>query len=821
MRIRRFAPFLLAVAWLSVPTPARAAPPLDATTRDFDQLHLRVSIEPHVKEGWVDGLAALTFASLADPLRVLRLHCEETDVLSVIDPGTEPLVFRVADDILSITLGEPLPRGQESEVRIRYRSKPTQGLFFHCPTGDCPDMPLEMYSQGEGTDNRRWIPCYDEPDDRLTVAMDVKVPTDLKTVSNGTLTGSTPSRDGKTRQDHWRLEQRIPTYLISLIVGRFETITEKWKDVPLEYNGQIGRTEEIRTGFASTPAIMAFFVDYIGHPFPYPRYAQTTVWDFVYGGMENAGATTMNMRLLHTPDAKPNYSPDNLVAHEMAHQWFGDLLTCRTWDHLWLNEGFATYFADLFFEHRDGPEEFAIDRFEQNRRYMEGTPRPETLNLKPSPRGDVPLELFGGKQYNRGAAILHQLRIELGDDLFREGVRRYVKDHQDEAVVTEDLRHSMEAAAGRDLKWFFDQWVYGAGYPVLDVSYAFAKPPGGGKPGQAVVTVVQTQAAGSGQPEAFRLRVPIRFATREGAVNGVLDLRQRRQTFTVPIEGAEAPRYLRVGVGGGTFAKASVKQDRAAWAAMLASEPDPTARMQAAETLPDWPDATTVEDLARALAGDASYAVRAEAADALGRIDGPAPLGALLAALSDGDARVRESVAEALGGRTRDEAGKVLTTLATSDPSPYVRAAAALSVGRVHADGAFETLQSLLSVDSHREVVRKGAFLGFRALGDARAIELAKPLLVYNWRRGDHHGMRQEAMNMVLALAPDEPSSHAVVVSLLDDPYFRMREWAAEAAGKYLVRSAEARLKTMADSDPHGGAKRAAKEALERLAAKR
>jgi aminopeptidase N len=378
----------------------------------------------------------------------------------------------------------------------------------------------------------------------------------------------------------------------------------------------------------------------------------------------------------------------------------------------------------------------------------------------------------------------------------------------------------MEAAAGRDLEWFFDQWVYGAGYPVLDVSYTFTKPADGGKPGHAVITVAQTQAAGSGQAEAFRIRVPIRIGTREGPVDGALDVRQRRQEFTVPYESAEAARYLRVGVGGGTFAKANVKQGRDPWRAMLASEPDPTARMQAAERLVEWADANTVEDLARALAGDTSYAVRAEAADALGRLEGTASLAALLAALADKDARVRESVAEALGGRARDEVGKVVTELATSDPSPYVRAAAARSVGRVHADGAFETLKSLLAVDSHREVVRKGAFLGFQALGDRRAIDLAKPLLAYNWRRGDHHGMRQEAMNMVLALAPDEPSSHATVVSLLDDPNFRMRQWAAEAAGTYKVKSAEARLKKMAESDPSGGAKSAAKSALEKLASK-
>ncbi len=804
-----FLPVLLALS-------AEAAPPLDATTRDFDQLHVVVRVSPHIAEGTVDGRTTIRFASLADPLKVLRLHCEETDVLGVRDGDDAPLVFRVEGGILSVTLEKPLPRGQEASVTVRSRSRPTAGLYFHAPCKECPDTPLEMYSQGEGTDNRRWFPCYDEPDDRCTCEVFATVAKDLKTVSNGALVAS---RDAgpDLREDHWRLDQRIPTYLISLIVGRFETVLEEWKGVPLEYNGPVGRAEEIRAGFAASPAIMDFFSEYTGRRFPYPRYAQTTVWDFVYGGMENAGATTMNMRLLHTRDAEPSYSPDNLVAHEMAHQWFGDLLTCRTWDHIWLNEGFATYFADLFFEHRDGADQFAIDRHEQNRGYMRGTPRPDALGLERKPRGDVPLELFGGKQYDRGAAILHQLRIELGDDVFREGVRRFVREHEDRAVVSEDFRRSMEAQAGQDLGWFFDQWVYGAGYPALAVSCAYETL--ADKTVVAHVTVDQTQAAGSGQTDAFRITVPVRFGAGKDAVPARLDVRRRHQVFDVPV-GAKPAAFLRVGDGGGTFVQVALRQDRAAWTAALEQDTDVTGRMDAADALADWPDAT-VPALARALASDGSYAVRKAVVDALGRIAGRPALAALHAATKDADSRVREAAANALAGRTRAEAAEALAGLAASDPSPYVRAAAGRGLGKVHAEGAFEALKALLAVDSHREVVRAGCLEGLRALGDARAIDLAKPLLAYNWPRGDQHKMRQTALDLLLALAPDEPATHAVVVGLLDDAYHRMRSWAAEAAGKYLVRSAEERLKKMAASDPDGGAKHAAKAALDRLAGKK
>jgi len=810
------AALLLLAAAAGPAAPAGAAdpaPPLDATTRDFDQLHLAVRVTPRIAEGSVDGEATLTFASLADPLRTLRLHSEDTSVLGVRDGAGRALEFRLEGGVLSVSLAEPLPRGKETSVTVAYRSRPVHGMYFHAPTPENPDRPLQVYSQGEGSDNRRWIPCYDEPDDRLTVEVFARVPVDLRTVSNGTLLESRPA-EGGLREDHWRLDQRIPTYLVSLIAGKFDVATGRHRDVPLEYLGPPGRAEEAREGCSGTPAMMAFFETWLGVPYPYPRYAQTTVWDFVYGGMENASATTMNMRLLQAPGDRPNYSADGLVAHELAHQWFGDLLTCRTWDHLWLNEGFATYFTDLFFESRDGPEEFALHRHGHNREYMDGTPDASKLGLSRNPRGDVPLELFGGKQYDRGAAILHELRLEVGDDAFRRGISRYVRDNADRAVTSEDLRRAVEAEAGRDLRWFFDQWVYGAGYPVLKVSCEFAGAADG--PGVARGSVEQEQPGGGGQAEAFRLTVPVRIGVGEDAVRARLDLRRRRQTFDVPL-GGKARGPLRFGEGGGLLARVEVRQDRDLWAAMLATDSDVTGRVDAVEALREWPDFAAPR-LAQSLAADPCWAVRREAARALGAMGGRTSLDALLAAHSDPDSRVREAAAEALGGRTREEAGTALLAILASDASPYVRAAAARSLGRLRAEGSYEALAALLKVDSHREVVRVGALDGLRALGDPRAVEAARSFLAYNWKRGDQHPMRQAALNLLLALAPDDPDTHAAVVRLLSDPFHRMREWAAKAAGDFLVRAAEPRLREMAASEPFGGVKGAAQAALARIA---
>jgi len=821
MRRARLLPrtlFALFVAALATAR-AHAAPPLDASTRDFDQTHLIVRVTPHLEDGFVDGETTVRFVALVDPLRVLRLHCQETAVLGVKDGAGTPCEFSLADGLLHVTLARPAPKGAEAEVTVLYRSRPTAGLYFHAPSKTCPDTPLEMYSQGQSDDNRRWIPCYDQPDDRATVEVIATVPADLKTVSGGTLVKSEPAGEG-LRRDHWRLDHRIPSYLVTLIVGRYATVTQTWRDVPLDFNGPPGREDEIRNGFAATEDILEFFSAYTGRAYAYPRYAQTTVWDFVYGGMENASATTMNMRLLHPIEARPNYSPDGLVAHEAAHQWFGNIVTCRTWDHLWLNEGFATYFTDLFFEHRDGKDQFALERFFQNRGYMDGTPRPDTLGLKPDPRGDVPLELFGGKQYNRGAAILHQLRIELGDEGFQRAVRRYVKENEDRAVVSDDLRRACEAEAGTSLTWFFDQWVYGAGYPVLAASHAVLPDSGA----YAVrVTVEQTQTAGGGQPEAFRLSVPYRLFVGNKLLEGRLDVRRRRQQFDLPVGPLEAGAVvaLRLGAGGGTLARCRVTQEEAAWRTLLRRDTDPTGRIEAAEALAEWPaSASAASELGRVARNDAVHAVRAQAARSLAACSTPVGprLEVLTAAAADPDARVREAAIEALGSLTRDVAAPLVAKVLAADPSPYVRGAAAVALGKLHAPDAFETLRDLLKVRSHREVIQRSALDGLAALGDARALPYARAMLPYNSCRGDHHTMRKAALDLLVALAPDDPETHASVVEALDDGFHRMRGWAAEAAGKLKVRRAEARLRRMADTDPDGGAKGAAKAALDRLA---
>jgi len=800
--------FTALVVLLLLATPAAAADPpaadrpLDATTRDFDQLHLDIEVAPDIAAGTVAGRVRLQFASLADGLTTLRLHCQDTEVKAVRDAAGATLKHTLAKDILSVELAGPLAEGSQSEVAIDYVSTPHHGLLFHKPTEDHPETPLFMYSQGQGTNNRRWIPCYDEPDDRLSWTLSATVPSGLQTVSNGVLEAST-GREAGLRTDRWVFADRAPTYLISLIAGPLETITTKHGDIQLDFSAVTGHAQQLRCALRETPNMLDFFGEYLQAPYPWKRYAQTFVWDFLYGGMENVTATTLNMRALHTDAIRPNYSADGLVAHEMAHMWFGDLLTCRTWKHIWLNEGFATYFTDLFFEHRYGVEEFLLRRRKQNDGYIKDTPKPSELNLERDARGDIPLELFGGKQYSRGAAILHNLRRHLGDDVFREAIRTYVKRHRDQPVASEDLLTVCEAVAGEDLQWFWDQWVYGLGYPKLDVRV---------DAGARQLTVRQTQKQAGGQG-LFRIRVPIRFG-KDGVQRVVTIYRDQHTIPILPTEDASAP--LRFGVGGDLLMEVTQHQGFGQWGEQLLTDPDVTGRVDAAEALEEF-GVVSVAALRQALEKDASYAVRQTAAEVLGRIDDAIATQALLAGVKDPDSRAREAVFDALGAKQRKDAGAAVLAAVAGEPHPRVRAAAARSLGRLKVEGAFDALVALLAVDSDQDAVRTGAVEGLQSLGDERAVEHLLPFLDYAWGRGANHVLRQTTLGCVTHLRPDDKDVHAVVVELLADPYHRMRAWAAEACGKYKIVTAIPRLRHLRDDDWQGGVKGAAQKALDAL----
>ncbi len=434
---------------------------------DVRHITLEIAIDPKAKR--IEGTARHTFAPINDGLTQLEFDAVEMEIGAVRLEGSD-LPFSYDGARLRIDLGGPRNAGEELTVAIAYSAEPRRGLYFVGPDEGYPDKPLQVWSQGQDEDSRHWFPCFDFPNQLATSEVLVTVPDPLTAVSNGELV-SVEERDG-LRTYHWRQSTPHVAYLLSVAAGDFAEIIDQVDGVPVQYYLPKGREEDGRRALGRTPEMVRFFSERIGIPYPYAKYAQVVVNDFIFGGMENVSATTLTDSILQDERAHPDYvdAGDGLVAHELAHQWFGDLLTCRDWAHGWLNEGFATYFDALFTEHHYGVDEFRY----QMRRNAEIYLRDDAQRYRRpivSHTYNEPIDLFDRQFYEKGGWVLHMLRFELGDDLFWKAIRHYTAKHRGANVTTPDLQRAIEEATGRNLDAFFEQWVYGAGHPALTVSH--------------------------------------------------------------------------------------------------------------------------------------------------------------------------------------------------------------------------------------------------------------------------------------------------------------------------------------------------------------
>ncbi|NIT57927.1 MAG: aminopeptidase, partial [Aliifodinibius sp.] len=313
-------------------------------------------------------------------------------------------------------------------VAIEYEAQPRAGLYFVHPEIGYPDKPWQIWSQGEMEFNSHWFPCYDFPNDRMTSEMIVTVPKWQMAISNGELLAVTENDASNTITYHWKESVPHVTYLLSLVVGEFLEARDEWtggsprrNGVPVTYYVEPQDSHKVARSFHKTVEMMDFFSHKTGIDYPYEKYAQTTIRDFMWGGMENISATTLTRNTLHDQRAHLDYTSDGLVAHELAHQWWGDLLTCNNWNHIWLNESFATYFDALYVDHDMGNDEFIMEMQQNRNRYLKEDStkyrRPIVYNLY-----EDASQMFDRHTYQKGSWVLHMIRYILGDELWWKAI---------------------------------------------------------------------------------------------------------------------------------------------------------------------------------------------------------------------------------------------------------------------------------------------------------------------------------------------------------------------------------------------------------------
>ena len=744
---------------------------LNSQTRNYDQQHIKLAVSFDFNEEKVTGKCDFSFSPLVDDFKELVLHAKTTKVSSVTTVNKQ-LQFRQDDLHLFIEMDKDYSKDDSLTVSIDYVAYPSRGLYFFKPTKEIPEMPYQIWTQGEGEYNRYWYPSYDLPDDKLTSEIFITVPANLTTVSNGVLEEIKENRKNKTF--YWKMDKPHSSYLNSIIVGDYITVKEKVRGVDLEYNIPSEWVDKKDYFFGRTPQMLNFFSDYIC-PYPYERFAQTPVQDFEWGGMENITATTLNKRILHDKNAEPNYTADDLIAHEFAHQWFGDYLTCRTFDHIWLNEGFATYFTNLWAEYEFGKDEFRYQRYLYNKEYFDTEVKTEPLDTI-TLIDLLPVELKGDKAYERGAAILNMLRFVLGDEAFERAIKHYVDKHKYREVVTEDFRIALEESSGKDLKTFFKQWVYQAGFPEFKVDYSWNE-----TSKEVILNVKQTQqlfpAVG-----IFEVPVLMEIVAGKQLIRERINITGRENSFTYSLD--QKPDLVRFNKYEWILSKVDFEKSFDELVYQLQYDDDVVGRLNAAEMLAKFGE-KSIDVLNRAILRERHYGVRLSVVESLKEIGGDNVLQPLLLACDDVDGRVREAAVKALSIFSYGQVEDILFDKLKNDDNYYVKGAALYSMGAVKHPDAKRILTDALKMDSHRNIIRRGIFEGFKALGDPSILPLVKEYTQYKYSYGDMHLLDTTALDCAKSFAGTNYQEVVdVIVSALSNPYFRTRIYAAKFLGE-------------------------------------
>jgi len=751
--------------------PLRADEPF-ARNRDYDLQNARIELRFDLDKRQVTGQVTHTLSTLRDGLHTLDFDSAGLTILSARLDGQEAH-FTTDDAKLHVALDRPSKAGEKHEVVIRYQGSPKKGLHFFLPNKSYATQPREIWTQGEAEDTRYYIPIYDYPNDRTTTEMIVTVPRDWVTVSNGKLESVVDAGDGMKTWT-WRQSLPISTYLISLVAGQFDESKKIWRSIPVDYFVPKGEADRIEPTFVRTPDMLSFFSDRLGVAYPWDKYDQTAVDQFTVGGMENVSATTLTTRgLLHPALARESLEgADALISHEMAHQWFGDLVTTKDWANLWLNEGFATFMATLWEEHQYGPDNAAYSRW----RYQEAWFRQRRLFGVPIVTHDFHDSLdFAGNIYGKAGLVLQMLREELGDEAFFGALKHYLEVNRLQNVATADLIKAIEESTHVDVDRFFDQWIYGAGAPRFAISTSYdaaAK--------QVKMEVKQTQQL-RGHVGLFDVPVEVAVATAPATTKSYpITVSQADQTFTFPAD--TEPLMVLFDKGDKILKSVEFHKSPAEWIYQLQHAEDVPDRSDAARALGELKGNDAVVDaLGEAAAHDRFWGVRVQALTALGKVGGERAQKAVVAAVEDAEPWVREVAVEQLGKFPKDPAlASLLTEIAAKDSAYRVRAAALVALGQRKADGALATLEAAAKTDSPDEVIRRAALRALGSLGDdqaaARLLDWVAP--------GKPLRLRTAAIDSLGKVAKKDGTVESRLIALLDDPDFDIRMASVYALGE-------------------------------------
>ena len=454
-------------------------------TRHFKLIHTRLEVSFDWEKQHLIGKANLILEPYFYDQSKLVLDAKDFDIHRVAiyksrDTLQAPYEYNVQK--LHIELDKTYSKNEKLYVEIQYTAKPEEGqdsvivandekgLYFINPLGNIPGKPQQIWTHGETSSSSKWFPTIDAPNQKSTQEMYITVDEQFTTLSNGILIYSKSNNDG-TRTDYWKMDKPHAPYLFMMAVGDFSVVEDHWNGIPVNYYMEPAYGPYADDIFGHTPEMIDIFSKLLNFPYPWDKYSQVVVRDFVSGAMENTTASVFMEDLNVNHRELVDYDWDDIIAHELFHQWFGDLVTCESWANIPLNESFATYGEYLWKTHKYGQDEGEYHLYEELQSYLREA-ETKQLNLIRFDYLDEN-EMFDHHSYAKGGLILHMLRNYVGDEAFFKSLENYLKTHAFGKAEIHELRLAFERVTGEDLNWFFDQWFLDAGHPILKIEHSY------------------------------------------------------------------------------------------------------------------------------------------------------------------------------------------------------------------------------------------------------------------------------------------------------------------------------------------------------------
>ena len=763
--------------------------------REYDLLHVKAELSFQMEAKAVSGVATLTATPL-HPLTIFSVDAYRLNVEGVFllqGDMLRSLPFSQNEEILDIRLPRQYSLSDTFTVSIHYTAQPSAGMYFQ------PDPAHSgqyfIYTYGEGGLHANWLPIYNDVNDKFTTEMIITVPLPYTAISNGALVSMEEIAGGK-QIVHWKQSLPHANYLISLYVGIFDKgeLPAAQTGTPLHFWVPRGKVKEGAHVFRNTPAMVDFFSQRFQYSYPWEKYDQIAVPDYAIGAMEHTSVTGHRASVLRDPDqlAPDNFGPDlahyyniwtadGTISHELAHHWFGDNTTCRNLSTIWLNESFATYLQMLWDEHSLGTEQLLLDRQSALDRYLEYVKREHIIRPLEYHYFDAVNDIFNEEHtYLKGAIVLHMLRFILGDEAFFTACSYFLHQHEFANVESHDFKIAIEEATGKNLDWFFDDWIYGGGHPVFEVNYQYL-------PTQRLIelSVEQIQPIIEGQ-DLFSLPVEITLVTGTGVRRDTIWVENREERYWLPL--SEKPLLVSFDGSGKLVAEVHFKKSREELL-YQATHDDLPGRVWAirelAERFPAHP--RTIEKLKQIITGKEHWWIKAEATQLLGKIATRAAEKVVRQALRQEDYHIRKAAVLTLPNFHPAFAEKTLRSVINKDSHSDVAAAAIISLAKVDGNRQIDFIRRQLNRPAWYDEINLACMKAFEIIGNGQLAEVIAPYSQFPYNQH----VRNAALSAWASCAPQDERLHETLKNFARHAPYGVQLHAIELLGQIPVASAE------------------------------